>query len=41
MKNTYRILVGNLEGMRTLVDISLDGKIIIKWDSRKLGVSMA
>jgi hypothetical protein len=35
MGNEHKILVGKSEGMRTFVDVGLNGKTILKWIVRK------
>jgi hypothetical protein len=35
MRNVYKILIGQPDGKRTLEDLGLGGKIILKWISRK------
>ena len=36
----YRVLVGKPEGRRPLGDLGVDGRIILKWISRKWDVCM-
>jgi hypothetical protein len=40
MRNTYNILVGDLKGKEHLRDISTDGRIILRWITRKECVRM-
>jgi hypothetical protein len=35
MRNAYNVLVVKHEGKRPLVDLSVDGRIILEWISRK------
>ena len=34
-RGVYRVLVGKLEGRRQLVNLGIDGRIILGWISRK------
>jgi hypothetical protein len=35
MRDSYRILVGNLKGRDHLGDLGIDGRIILKWILKK------
>jgi hypothetical protein len=38
MRNAYRIVVGNPKGRRPLEDLGVDGKVILKCISGKIGL---
>jgi hypothetical protein len=40
MRNSCRILVGELEGKDNLEDLGIDGRIILRWSLEKWGLKV-